>query len=274
MSTESQTSRNSPVMVAFGKQSSCSNDTGSDKCCVFRRNQNLVHPSVQAPWVLLTPPRKMDLSVLFLRGTNKSLRYIPGPMFICVLTYSIHTLNRCPSSSLGLLLSATSMKKFYDTVITVMSIGILWHIKSLKGWNHCSSCIFSQAPDVVGLCCSHSMHSYLNFNLGLELQMPFPLFLGSSIVSFALRNPQAGLRAGLLTSFTGTLWWGFIKTELWGLRHCSAQSNSKVLQTLQSLSLSLRSWPQPLLGVLFWHYTSLQCSSCCNTFITPLLRIK
>lgn len=155
-----------------------------------------------------------------------------------------------------------------------MGTGILCHIKSLKGWNHCSSCIFSQAPDVVGLCCSHSMHSYLNFDLGLELQMPFPLFLGSSIVSFALTNPQAGLRAGLLTSFTGTLWWGFIRTELLGLQHCFAHSNPEVLQTLQGLSLSLHSWPQPLLGVLFWHYTSLQCSSCCNTFVIPLLCIK
>lgn len=59
------------------------------------------------------------------------------------------------------------------------------------------------------------MHNYLNFDLGLELQMPFPLFLGSSIVSFALTNPQAGLRAGLLTPFTGILM-GFHQNQALG----------------------------------------------------------
>lgn len=72
------------------------------------------------------------------------------------------------------------------------------------------------------------MHKYLNFDLRLELQMPSPLFLGSSIVSIAFINPEAGLRAGLLTSFTGRLGWGFIKTEFWNLLHffCPVQLSS------------------------------------------------
>lgn len=40
MSVESQTSRNSPVMMVFRKQSSCSNDSGSDKHWDFRSKQS------------------------------------------------------------------------------------------------------------------------------------------------------------------------------------------------------------------------------------------
>lgn len=149
-------------------------------------------------------------------------------MFICELTHTVHT----KQVSLFPFWAATQCWHYKKFFIILSSPS--WAQASpgtqkfLKGWNHCSSCIFFQAPDVVCLCCSHSMHKYLNFDLRLELQMPSPLFLGSSIVSIAFINPQAGLRAGLLTSFTGRLGWGFIKTELWNLLHffCPVQLSS------------------------------------------------
>lgn len=159
-------------------------------------------------------------------------------MFICAFTHKVHT-KQVSLFPFG----AATLCCHYEKVFIILS-SLSWAqacpgtYKFLKWWNHCSSCVSFQALDAVGLCCSHSMNKYLNFNLRLELQMPCPLFLGSSIVFIAFTTPQAGLRAGLLTSFAGRLGWGFIKTKFWDLLHlfCTffAQSNSAVLQALQS----------------------------------------